>query len=105
MDLNHDNEMGARTESIRDQALPATGHVGITLAPFDGRPDGPSGEIATPLPSRLIVPAGMAQRSPCQGDLTAGLIGCTPDDGAEPPMLIMNPTLSINSHGTRLRAA
>ena len=104
MDLNHDNQVSARTESIRDQALPATGHVRMTLATLDGDLDGPSGEIATPLPSWLIFSAGVVQRGPCQGDPAAGLIGRAPDDGAKSPMLVMDSTLSINSHGTRLRA-
>jgi hypothetical protein len=104
VDLNHDNEMGARTESIRDQALPTAGHVDMTPTPFDGELDGPSGEIATPLPSRLIVSAGMPKRGLRERNLPSPLVRRTPDNGAESPMLVMDPALSINPHGTRLRA-
>jgi hypothetical protein len=97
--------MGARADSVRDQALPASRHIGVTPTPLDGKLDGSSGEIVTPLPPRLVIPASMAQRDPCKRDSPARSIGCTPDDGAESPALVMDPTLSIDTHGTRLGRA
>jgi hypothetical protein len=77
----------------------------MTPAPFDRDLDGPSGEIATLLPSRLVFPAGVMQRGPCEGDPPSRLVDRTPDNGAKTPMLVMDATLSINSHSTKLRAA
>jgi hypothetical protein len=102
VDLNHDNELGARAGLIRDQALSTRGHVGVTPALFDRDPDGPSGEIAAPLSPGLVFPARMAQRGLRERDPPAGSVGRAPDDGAESPMLVMDPALSIDSHGSRL---
>ena len=60
MDLNHDNQVGARTDLVRDQALPALRHVGMALTPFDSDLDGLSCDVATALPPCLVFPAGVA---------------------------------------------
>jgi hypothetical protein len=98
VDLNHNDQMGARTDLVGDQALPATHHVDVALTPFDRDLDDLGSEIGAPLTSPLVLPAGVAERGPCKCDPPASPIGCAPHDGAESPMLVMDPTLSINSH-------
>jgi hypothetical protein len=105
MDLNHDNQMGARADPIRDQALPAGRHIGVAPTLLDSGPDNPGGEIGTTLPFCLILSTRMTQRCPRQSDSPARSIGCVPDDGAEPPMLVMDPALSIDPHRSRLEGA
>jgi hypothetical protein len=60
MDLNDDNQMGARADLVRDQTLSAMCHVGVALTPLDSDHDGPSREIGAPLSRRLVFPARMA---------------------------------------------
>jgi hypothetical protein len=103
MDLNHDNQTGARTDLIRDQALTATCHVDVALSSFDSGPDGLCCEIEASLSPPLVFSARMAQRSLCQRDLPSHPIGRAPKNGAKAPVLVMDPALSIDSHDLRLR--
>jgi hypothetical protein len=59
MDLNDDNQMGARADLVRDQTLPAMCHIDVAPTALDRDPDGPSREIGAPLSRRLVFPARM----------------------------------------------